>query len=127
MKLRVKGNSLRLRLLRSEVTNLFENGRVEEKIQFASSIGAEWTYAVEHKRSAACLTLHYSEGEIVVILPTFEAESWARTERVGIYANVDIGVNKKLEVIVEKDFACRDLSDEENADTFPNPNAAAVC
>jgi hypothetical protein len=29
-----------------------------------------------------------------------------------------------LAVLVEKDFACLDRGDEENADTFPHPHAA---
>ena len=127
MKLRIKGNSLRLRLLRSEVTNLLESGRLEEQIHFASSTDATWTYALEHDRSTTLPTLRYSDAEIVVVLPTPEAERWAKTEQTGIYAHLNIGRNGTLEVIVEKDFACLDLSDDENVDTFPNPNAGAVC
>jgi hypothetical protein len=32
-----------------------------------------------------------------------------------------------LNVIVEKDFACLDLSDAENEDTFQNPELGAAC
>ena len=35
MKMRIRGNSLRLRLTRSEVTNLVDSGCVEESIGFA--------------------------------------------------------------------------------------------
>jgi hypothetical protein len=32
-----------------------------------------------------------------------------------------------LTVAIEKDFACLDLSDAENHDTFPNPQIEAAC
>jgi hypothetical protein len=32
-----------------------------------------------------------------------------------------------LKIAVEKDWACLDDSDEDNADTFPNPNQGANC
>ena len=35
--------------------------------------------------------------------------------------------NRSLDLIVEKDFACLDLSDADNEDTFPNPNSGAIC
>jgi hypothetical protein len=118
---------LRLRLLKAEVTKLLEQGRVEEKIQFAPSGDATLVYALEHQCSAVFMTLYYSSREILVILPTTEAETWARSEQVGICARLDFGGNRTLEVIVEKDFACLDLSDAENVDTFPNPNTSARC
>ena len=40
---------------------------------------------------------------------------------------VDLGSNEGPDIIVEKDFACLDLSDADNHDTFPNPQLGAVC
>jgi hypothetical protein len=33
----------------------------------------------------------------------------------------------KLSILVEKEFACLDRGEAENADAFPNPHAAHVC
>jgi len=41
MKLRIRGNSLRLRLLRGEVQQFGETGRVTETIQFGASPAAQ--------------------------------------------------------------------------------------
>jgi hypothetical protein len=41
--------------------------------------------------------------------------------QVGVYTTVDIPPEGLLDLIVEKDFACLDQSDEDNTDTFPNP------
>jgi hypothetical protein len=38
MKLRAKGNSLRFRVSRSELSRLMQTGRIEETIQFGSVI-----------------------------------------------------------------------------------------
>jgi hypothetical protein len=35
--------------------------------------------------------------------------------------------NRSLDLIVEKDFACLDLSDADNEDTFPNPLVGTTC
>jgi hypothetical protein len=63
----------------------------------------------------------------VVVLPKEEATAWAESNRIGICATVDLGPVDALDLIVEKDFACLDLSDADNLDTFPNPNAAGIC
>jgi hypothetical protein len=47
--------------------------------------------------------------------------------QIGIYSAVNLGGREMLDVIVEKDFACLDLSDADNHDTFPNPQIGAVC
>ena len=32
-----------------------------------------------------------------------------------------------LALLIEKDFACLDRSEEDNEDTFPNPNVGITC
>jgi FdhD protein len=119
MKLRIKGNSLRFRVTRSELARLLDKGRIEETIHFASDEQSKLTYALEHDSCAVTAGLRYQSREITIVLPTHDAEIWGQSNQVGIYAAVDLG-HGVLELIVEKDFACLDLSD---ADTFANPNA----
>jgi hypothetical protein len=125
MKLRIKGNSLRLRVSPSEMARLLDTGRIEETIYFAAGDGAKLTYALEH-RAAEEISLHYRANEVTVSLSTASVHEWAEGEQVGIYGALDVG-HGQLELIVEKDFACLDGSDAENADTFANPNQGAVC
>lgn len=127
MKIRIKGNSLRLRVTRSELKRLIDGGRIEDTIYFASESQARLIYALEHKSDANHVTLRSCLPEIAVVLPTGQAMVWQDTEQVGIYATIDIGSRGALEVLVEKDFACLDLSDADNLDTFPNPNSGVVC
>jgi hypothetical protein len=44
MKLRIKSNSLRLRVSRSEVAKVRKGERVAETIQFTSDLAARFTY-----------------------------------------------------------------------------------
>jgi hypothetical protein len=127
MKLRIKGNSLRLRVTRSELERLVQIGRIEETIYFAPDEGSKLTYALEHAPEAADVTIRCSFPEISVVLPTRDAQEWDKSDQVGIYATVSLGARGPLDLIVEKDFACLDLSDADNLDTFPHPNTGALC
>jgi hypothetical protein len=127
MKLRIKGNSLRLRVSRSEVERLLRRERLEDTIQFAPQADAKLTYALEQASSASLPTVRYTEGEITVVIPADLAENWCTTEMVGIAESVNLGAFGSLELVIEKDFACLDRSEEENQDTFANPHAGAVC
>jgi hypothetical protein len=118
---------LRLRVTRSELTRLIDTGHIEETIYFGSSEGSRLTYALEHEPNLTGATIRYQPSEVAVVLPEAEAIAWAESDLVGIYATVDLGPRGTLDLIVEKDFACLDLSDADNLDTFPNPSATGIC
>ena len=120
MKLRINGNSLRFRVTPSELTRLLEDGRIQEIINFASHPQACLAYALEHTPLAETMAIRYTPGEILVLVPSTDAENWARGQDVGIYGRFRTG-HGTLDVALEKDFACLDKSDADNADTFPNP------
>ena len=126
MKLRVKGNSLRLRLSRSEVAGLLKQGRIEETIYFGDGDEAKLTYALEHAIGAGAMSMRYAAQNATVVVNTDEARRWAEGDEVGLYGETGVG-DRRLEMMVEKDFACLDRSDAENADTFPHPKQGAVC
>lgn len=127
MKLRIKGNSLRLRVSQSDVAALIETGRIEETIYFAPGPACSWTYALTLQESLNQAEVFFQPLEVVVALPRERARAWAEGEQVGIYQDIDLGARGALSLIVEKDFACLDETDEANRDAFPNPKAQAVC
>jgi hypothetical protein len=127
MKLRIKGNSLRFRLRQTELATLVDAGHIEETILLGSEPNSRLTYALEHQPSLPCTTLRYHAPELTIVLATEDVKTWAETNEVGIYATLDRGTHGSLEIAVEKDYACLDLSDGDNIDTFPNPNLGAVC
>ena len=127
MKLRIKGNSLRLRVSRSEVQRLVEVGRVEETIHLGRDHAARLTYALEHADIPQEITVRYKAQEVIVVISSESARRWADSpEEVGLYGRHDV-YNGELTVSVEKDFACLDGTIAENEDTFPNPNSGAIC
>ena len=127
MKLRIKGNSLRLRVSRSELARFQAEGRIEETIHFTAALEATLTYALESATGASPVTVRYEPGEVTVILSKDRARVWGAQSEIGVYTTLDMGPAGSLEVVVEKDFACLDRSDEDNSDTFANPLAGATC
>ncbi len=127
MKLRLKENSLRLRVTPSEVKQLLRNGFIRERVQLTPNPTDRLTYAVISCLSGATTTVAYQLGDITVSVPAVQLKNWAGTDDVGVYAEVALNGGQSLSVAIEKDFACLDRSDADNEDTFPNPNLAAAC
>jgi hypothetical protein len=127
MKLRISGNSIRLRLLRSEVTTFIETGRIEQTIHFTAGDHDLLIYGLEHESDLADVEVRHKQSKVIIALPRRQAILWAETDQIGIYSKIDIGRYGSLDIIVEKDFACLDLSDADNHDTFPNPQIGEVC
>jgi hypothetical protein len=127
MKLRIKGNSLRLRVSRSELAQFQAGGRIEETIRFTAAPEATLTYALESALRSSPVSVRYGSREVTVILSQDRARIWGAEDEVGVYTTLDMGPAGSLEVVVEKDFACLDRSDEDNSDTFANPFAGATC
>jgi hypothetical protein len=127
MKLRIKGNSIRLRIAPSEVKHLLCSGGIEEYVQFTSDPMDRLKYAVVSALSGDTTTVAYHLGDITVNVPAAQLKKWASSDDIGVYADLALGDGWALSVAIEKDFACLDRSDAENKDTFPNPNLAASC
>jgi hypothetical protein len=112
MKLRIRGNSLRLRLSRGEVTQLAENGRVEDAISFGPS---KLTYVLETSAEGR-VGATYEDHRIVVTLPKDRAASWTSSDEVGIESDGEV------KILVEKDWSClKPRSGEDDSDAFPHP------
>jgi hypothetical protein len=121
MKIRIQGDSLRLRVGPAEVEQLISSGRIEETIHIAP--GAHLTYALQHSAAAESLAVTHALQEVTVIVPTSVAQAWANGDDVGIYGTVPNG-SGSLSLAIEKDFACLDSGHAGNRDTYPNPKAA---
>ena len=117
---------MRLRVSPSEVVQLLETGRIQETIHFGVGGEAQLTYAFELSEQATAVTVRYQAHEISVLVSAQDARRWADSPEVGIYGEVGVG-QARLEIVVEKDFACLDKSEVDNRDTFPNPKQGAAC
>ena len=121
MKLRLRGNSLRLRLTQREVRALVETGSVEETTSFGPHAALTYVLAVAPGESA--VRAAFEAGVVRVTLPAAEAHAWATSERVAIEVEQPAGASGALRVLVEKDFAClKTRSGETDDDAYPNPH-----
>jgi hypothetical protein len=64
---------------------------------------------------------------VAVLIPADQANTWGITDQVEIAEDISLGNLGSLALRIEKDFACLDRSDEDNLDTFPNPNVGTTC
>lgn len=126
MKLRIQGNSLRLRISPSEMARFLQTGRIEEAIYFGVGKDVSLTYALEHSPQTTAATVRYAPRELTVMVASGEAQRWAAGQDIGLYSETSTS-HGPLQIAVEKDFACLDKDDAANADTFPNPNQGRVC
>jgi hypothetical protein len=127
VKLRLQFNSVRLRLKRGEVEQLARTGRVEEKILIGSGYDETFDYVLESTAAVSSPIATVTARGIVVQVPSDEVVKWASTDQVGIEGRQQVDNETSLQILIEKDFACIDGTDEENADTFPNPLAGLMC
>lgn len=114
MKLRIHGNSVRLRLRRSEVERFAKEGLLEESLMIG---GGKLGYKLVRAEVEA-VQADFDSGLLHVSLPTAQAEAWVNSEEVGIYAQTPT-----VEVILEKEFRRTSLKSEFDEDLYPNPRA----
>lgn len=122
MKLRLRGNSVRLRLTKGEVASLHEQGWWQETTALGPEGAPGLAYRIEASAedSPAVALASGAETCVKVILPAGEIATWANSQAVGLYFETPWGTK----VAVEKDFRCLDEQrDEDESDNFDNPNA----
>lgn len=115
MKLRIKGNSLRLRLTRPEVMRLHDDGLVEESADFGS--GVTLTYRLQSVASPGSVHAEFNQATVSIMIPSETAQAWAVSDEIGVYAQAGA-----LQISIEKDFRRLTRSGvEEDLDAFPHP------
>jgi len=114
MKLRLQGNSVRLRLTRSEVERLRETGLVEESVNFGA--GAALAYRLQSRPEQGPVEAACRQGIMTVSVDQETAQAWAGSDEVGLYAQ-----SGALAISVEKDFRCLTHPREDERDAYPHP------
>jgi hypothetical protein len=127
MKLRIRGNSIRLRLTKSEVEQLGQAGAVEDAVAFGPA-SAGFRYELRTTAELDTTRAAFENSCLSILIPVGDAENWIGSERIGIEAMQPVGSDEFLRILVEKDFAClAEREGEDESDAFPNPIAAANC
>ncbi|MEM1336810.1 MAG: hypothetical protein AAGF96_03625 [Bacteroidota bacterium] len=121
MKIRIKGNSVRFRLTKTEVETFSKTGSYTEVTHFQSKA---LTYALVAKDGIEELEADFIGDTITIYFPGSEQKAWAASDRVGFNNSVDWNDSSALSLLVEKDFTCLDNTIEDQSDNYPNPLAA---
>jgi hypothetical protein len=112
MKIRIKGNSLRYRLTKSDVNSLAGEGYIQEQTNF---LGQSLTYAIKTSEGNT-LKAEYINNVITLFIPGFMITDLSNTDKVGFEEK-----EGPLYLLVEKDFTCLDNVEEDQSDNYPNP------
>ena len=123
MKLRIRGNSVRIRLSQTELEQLAETGIAEDRVRF--SPGAELAYRVKVTPDGDVRAELGASG-VTVTLSKGSLERWLAPAEVSIRAEQPIDGRETLTILIEKDFACLvPREGEDDSDLFPNPSREA--
>lgn len=124
MKIRIQGNSLRLRLSQLEVAKFNEIGQVTDGISFGPTPPVMLSYKLERADQPE-MTATFSGNCICVYVPSEQADTWANSEKeVGMEHLIRFPASEEpLRILIEKDFKClANRPGEDESDNFPNPN-----
>ncbi len=119
MKIRLKENSLRIRLLRSEVDKLVTVGYLEERTSFVNSF---LTYALQSIETGEQLTADFADNKITMYVPKTLIKEWPKNSVIGFNAKMPISDTVNLSLLLEKDFVCNDETTEDQSDNYVNPD-----
>lgn len=116
MKIRIKGDTIRLRLSQTEVSDIGVYNDVVETTHFGES---ELMYRLTSQAQANSITASFENNEITVVLPQQVAQNWANSDTVGVESAKDAIPY----ILIEKDFQCLTVRQgEDESDLFQNPN-----
>lgn len=122
MKLRVRDNSIRLRLTRSEVEQASTDGLVRGRVPLAG--GKNFDYVLESSPATVKPEAHMSNNVLTVRVPEDQVRDWSGSDEVSIAASQVLDEGVELRILVEKDFAClAPRDDEDESDMYPHPMA----
>jgi hypothetical protein len=114
MKIRIKSNSLRFRLTRSDVKKLAATGHLDEKVIFGEQ---SLIYAIKLTDDRQ-LSSAFKNDTITLFMPKSMFSELINSDRAGFENN-----SEALHLLVEKDFTCLDNVAEDQSDNYPNPLA----
>jgi len=117
------GNSIRLRLSRTDVAEFGRAGSVESATDFGNGSG-RLVYRLLSDEKAVQPVATFAGGEIFIRLPRDAAARWTGSDEVSVEADQHLNDRDVLKIIVEKDFACLNKRPgNDDVDAYPHPLA----
>ena len=118
MKIRIKGNSIRYRLTKTEVEAFCSIGYVAERTKFNTNV---FTYELKAISGISQLEANFTNNTVTLYLPENQKHNWHKNTKVGFENKMSTPTGEELYLLVEKDFVCLDVRDEDESDNYPNP------
>lgn len=122
MKIRIKENSVRFRLTKTEVETFSKKGLVRETTKFPNKT---FSYTLKAKSGIANLEADFLDDTITLYFPERLQKEWATNNKVGYANTIYLNENTSLSLLVEKDFTCLDNTIEDQSDNYPNPKLSS--
>jgi hypothetical protein len=124
VKLRIRGDSIRLRLKQSEVNRIAAGDSVVEETHFPDAV-LRFSLKVSGNND---MSASLDGGSLEIRLPKSMAQNWAATDTVSLHAQQDLPNGGALSLLIEKDFTCLEpgghRDSEDDQDTFAHPDAS---
>jgi len=120
MKVRLRNNSIRLRVTQSEVRALDQGADVCSVTRLGPGNTLVFRLcAVSSHRIGVSQT----SADVHIGVPAAELSQWCRGTQVSLRARQPVGSEEPLSILIEKDFACLAPRDgDDDVDCFPHPN-----
>jgi hypothetical protein len=119
MKLRIRGNSIRIRVSKSELAEIEESGSAQDMVRFSPR--STLRYRVDVKPGGRA-EVEFDGAQLRIAVPNEHVARWLDPDQVSIEAEQDDGDGGVLKILIEKDFAClAPRSSEDDSDLFDNP------
>lgn len=115
MKLRFDKNSLRLRLKKSDMEKLRSDQSITENIPFPHGT---FTYSLTIASGQPAVSAMVEDHSIKVTIPPALAHHWMNSNDVGLYHTIPVDTNNQLDLLIEKDFPCKEIKEEDPQDYF---------
>lgn len=122
LKLRIRDNSIRLRLTQTEVARVHQDGLVQGSVSFGGD--DRFDYLLRSVAGMAAPEASICSNVLTVSIPESNLAQWANSDEVSISATQTLAGDGQLHILVEKDFAClAPREGEDESDMYPNPDA----
>ncbi|MFT5723636.1 MAG: hypothetical protein ACI9JN_000753 [Bacteroidia bacterium] len=116
MKIRINGDTIRLRLSQTEVAEIGKFNPVAQTTDFGDT---QFTYSLDTHITPLPISATYADNHMRISINQNIAALWANSDEVGISSNAAV----KPSILIEKDFQCLTVrAGEDESDLFENPN-----
>ena len=119
MKLRIKGNSIRIRLSKTEVDELASGSSLHDNTHFGINT---FGYSVQPVNNGGDLSASFANNIITLNVPKSLLKEWPTNSVVGFESKMPVEKEGHLHLLLEKDFKCLDKTTEDQSDFYDNPS-----